>query len=98
MVYAVDLNVHTKVNHSRVLHEIRLFIQRETQCSDLHRGLASVGETISIRYTEIERRLTSVLNDVEVCEQVGKYLYLYSSHSMPPYFSDVILRYEVASL
>jgi hypothetical protein len=56
----------TKVNHSRVLHEIRLFIQTETQRSRLHRAL--VGKTISIRYTEIEQRLTSVLDNAEVCE------------------------------
>jgi hypothetical protein len=41
-VYAVT----TKVNHSRVLHEIRLFIQTETQRSALHRAL--IGKTISI--------------------------------------------------
>ena len=51
-----------------MLHEIRLFIQTETQGSDLHRAL--LGNAISVRYHTLERRLTSVLDDAEVC--VGK--------------------------
>ena len=79
--------MYTKVNHSRVLHEIRLFIQTETQRSVQHRAVVRKTRTISIRYTEIEQRLTSVLDDAEVCE-TGWRKSIYSSHSMVPFFSQ----------
>jgi hypothetical protein len=76
--------LYTKVNHSRVLHEIRLFIETETQRSVLHHALQNFQKTISIRYIDIEKRLTSVLEDAEVCKQVSEHLYLYSTDTIPP--------------
>ena len=72
-----------KVNYSRVLQEIQLFVQTETQPSDLYRTFQDFGETISLRFIDIEKRLTSVLDNVEVCEQAGENLYLYSNHFIP---------------
>ena len=97
----LSVALHTKVNHSRVLHEIRRFIQTETQRSVWYRALQPVGKTISIRYIDIERRLTSVLDDAEVCEhryRLAKSIFVLKSLHASIIFSNVVPRYELVSL
>ena len=78
---------------SRILHEVQLFVQTETQRSIFRRDLSLLGDsTISNRYAAIEQRLTSVLYDAEVCEYEGEDHICTNVHTIPLLFLAMSYR------